>query len=994
MRLLQLNLNNCEVAQDLLRQTVAEKQIDVAIVSEYYRRGEDCTWVADTTDKAAIWACGRFPVQEVVARGAAGYVAARLGGVYVFSCYAPPSMDLYEFQRLMAKIADDARKYKPNIIAGDFNAWAEEWGSRLTNARGEALLETLAGLDIVLANTGDTSTFRGSNGSSIVDLTFSSPALARDMRWEVSEDYSHSDHQAILFEISKQKGGTTNGNHRQSKRRGWVAKSLEPETLVEMIRDASRPEGTAEEMARSVTCRLKAACDASMPKRIVNDRRAPAYWWTEAIGELRAKCHKARRRSQRAIGTAGYEEERRKYVEARGELRAGIRKSKRKSFKDLCDEADANPFGNAYRVVTSRIRGPRAPAEKCPILLEHIITTLFPHQDQRWTIDGDTPENANNPAVTVEELVKACKKVGAKKAPGPDEIPNAALKLAIESNPSLFTEVMQKCLDDGKFPRDWKRQRLVLLPKAGKPPGDPSAYRPICLLDTIGKLLERLIQNRLTETTEGERPLSANQFGFRKARSTLDAINLVVSTAREATAGKRWKGGAMKYCAIVTLDIKNAFNTANWGQIMRALQKMGAPEYLLRIIGDYLSDRVLIYDTEEGPREYLVTGGVPQGSVLGPILWNVMYDAVLRLPLPRGASSVGLADDLAILVVAKHLEEVQLIANRSVETIRKWLDSVGLTLADHKTEVLLVSRRKVREKVTVTVGDHAVESKEEIKYLGVMLDSRLNFKAHTKYACERASRMYTALARMLANTGGPRSSRRMLLARVITSSMLYGAQIWADALQLQENRRKMQSVQRRTAMRVASAFRTVSGDAANVIAGMIPADIAAGEAKRLFTAKQIEATTQEDKRRERAVSMQAWQESWDSSQKGRWTHRLIPKIEKWTNRKHGELSYHLTQFLTGHGGYRQYLHRFGNDDSPLCPTCGEEEDVEHVMTRCPRFLEERRPLPTTPNGAIAAENIIEEMLKSEEIWNTVVSVVRCINEKLREIERIRRDNVA
>lgn len=94
MKLLQLNLNNCEVAQDLLRQTVAEKQIDVAIVSEQYRRVDGCTWVADTTDKAAIWACGRFPVQQVVVRGRAGYVGVRVNGVYVFSCYAPPSLNL------------------------------------------------------------------------------------------------------------------------------------------------------------------------------------------------------------------------------------------------------------------------------------------------------------------------------------------------------------------------------------------------------------------------------------------------------------------------------------------------------------------------------------------------------------------------------------------------------------------------------------------------------------------------------------------------------------------------------------------------------------------------------------------------------------------------------------------------------------------------------------------------------------------------------------
>src|ERR1700710_29264 len=98
MRLLQLNLNNCEVAQDLLRQTVAEKQIDVAIVSEHYRRGDGCTWVADTTDKAAIWVCGRFPVQEVAVRGEAGYVVGELGGGYAFPCPAHPSLGLPEFQ--------------------------------------------------------------------------------------------------------------------------------------------------------------------------------------------------------------------------------------------------------------------------------------------------------------------------------------------------------------------------------------------------------------------------------------------------------------------------------------------------------------------------------------------------------------------------------------------------------------------------------------------------------------------------------------------------------------------------------------------------------------------------------------------------------------------------------------------------------------------------------------------------------------------------------
>ena len=990
MRCVQINLNNCEIAQDLLRQTVTEKQIDLAIISEPYRTLDGCTWVMDNTNKASIWACGRLPFQEVAVHEEAGYVVARVNGVYVFSCYAPPSLTLPEFQRLISKIATDARRYKPNIIAGDFNAWAEEWGSRLTNARGESLLETFAGLDLVLVNAGDTTTFRGTGGCSIIDLTFATPALAKDMLWSVSEDYTNSDHQAILFEIHK--SNTRSGNRGLARQKGWIANTMEADTVAEMMREVNMPEGTAEERARFVTRKLTAACDASMAKRRVNNRREPVYWWNDKVRELRSKCHKARRRSQRTTGSASYEEERRKYTEARNDLRCEIRRSKKQCFKDLCDEADANPWGSAYRVVMAKVKGRRAPTEKCPVLLKTIIETLFPHQDPWWTLAETPTENANVPTVTVDEIICACRKVGEKKAPGPDEIPNGALKTAIECNPSLFAELMQACLEEGTFPREWKRQKLVLLPKAGKLPGDPSAYRPICLLDTIGKVLERIVQSRLTQFSEGERPLSEHQFGFRKARSTLDAIDMVVSIAREATAGKRWKGGTMKYCVIITLDVKNAFNTANWGQIMRALQGMGVPEYLLKIIGDYLSYRVLTYDTEDGPKEYQVTGGVPQGSVLGPILWNIMYDGVLRLELPNGARTVGFADDLAIVVTAKHLDEVEMVASESVATVRRWINSAGLALADHKTEVLLVSKRKQMEKATVRVGDHTVESKDEIKYLGVTLDSRLSFRAHVKHACEKAAKRYTGLARMLANTGGPRSSRRLLLARVITSTLLYGAQIWAEALKLQHNRRTMQSVHRLTAIRVTSAYRTVSSDAVCVIAGMKPIDVAADEAKRMFEAKRNGATTREARNREETASMQVWQERWNASQKGRWTHKLIPDIKKWTTRSHGEVNYHLTQFLTGHGGYRSYLHRFGHDDSPLCPLCGVEEDAEHVLFRCPRFREDREELPRATNGTTEAEDLVEEMLRSQEAWNTVCSVIRRINEKLRAIEAIRRAN--
>ncbi|CAB0034351.1 unnamed protein product [Trichogramma brassicae] len=130
--------------------------------------------------------------------------------------------------------------------------------------------------------------------------------------------------------------------------------------------------------------------------------------------------------------------------------------------------------------------------------------------------------------------------------------------------PDIFLRVYTTCLETGVFPSGWKRQRLVLILKPGKPPDEPSSYRPLCMLDTMGKILEKIICDRLEAFTERPGGLLERQYGFRKGRSTIDANEDVISTARNAIAGRRWFRGTKKYCAVVTLDVRNAFNSARW----------------------------------------------------------------------------------------------------------------------------------------------------------------------------------------------------------------------------------------------------------------------------------------------------------------------------------------------------------------------------------------------------------------------------------------------
>ena len=119
-----------------------------------------------------------------------------------------------------------------------------------------------------------------------------------------------------------------------------------------------------------------------------------------------------------------------------------------------------------------------------------------------------------------------------------------------------------------------------------------------------------------------ENGLSENQFGFRKGRSTVDAIQAVVDIATEA---RRGTGNRKGFCALIGIDIRNAFNTARWNICIEAIVRKKVLDYLLRMIDDYLSDRWVIHEGEKWSLKEEMTCGAPQGSRVGPLVCNVMY---------------------------------------------------------------------------------------------------------------------------------------------------------------------------------------------------------------------------------------------------------------------------------------------------------------------------------------------------------------------------------
>lgn len=204
-------------------------------------------------------------------------------------------------------------------------------------------------------------------------------------------------------------------------------------------------------------------------------------------------------------------------------------------------------------------------------------------------------------------------------------------------------------LKAGKFPLPWKTQRLVLINKGKGNPNSPSAYRPLCMLNTTGKLLEKLIKPRLETAIQEGRDLSPRQYGLWKERLTVLVVWEIVETVHSVQNGNHF---SRQIVLLATLDVRNAFNSAMWIDMIDALKKFEIPRYLLRMISSYLTDRVLTYATTDGTRRKQITAGAAQESILGPNLWNVSYDAILRIEMPENTYLSGYVDDIVVVIAA------------------------------------------------------------------------------------------------------------------------------------------------------------------------------------------------------------------------------------------------------------------------------------------------------------------------------------------------------
>uniref|UniRef100_A0A2S2PKY3 Retrovirus-related Pol polyprotein from type-1 retrotransposable element R1 n=1 Tax=Schizaphis graminum TaxID=13262 RepID=A0A2S2PKY3_SCHGA len=564
----------------------------------------------------------------------------------VFSCYWRPGTTLGEYEAFLGDLDQAIRSMGEVrlVVGGDFNAWNVEWGSRCNNPRGELLADLVASLSLTLANTGDTPTFVRGEATSVIDVTFSKGVEIHG--WTVLDEINLSDHAYVTFSIDSlpvdPHPGWPQAAAAGRVNPGWALKKFNIEAFYNNARRLSLPRtrfGANEALhaAEELDKYIADACDASMPLRTPCPRsRKPVFWWNDHIAELRVKTLSLRmayHSALRRLGNDGAATARAVFSTARKDLRREIRRAKEQSWKELCNQVESDPWGRPYKLimrkfgdVSTRLASksrelaisdhlfPEAPVINWDLMPRPEVRNIFEPFDPN---SDDLVFDTIIPEFRVNDLLKATKKMSSGKAGGPSGIPNEIFKRIIHARPSSTLNVYNKCLTSLTFPACWKKASLVLLHKGpGKPVEAPSSFRPICLLDTPGKVLERLLLQRLDEHLDSRYAGRApNQFGFRRGISTESAVEVVTNLAKFAAEGNHRQ---VELCVLVTLDVKNAFNSLRWPVIDEALREKDTPEYLVRMIRSWLSDRELLVGENRVPKA--VTCGVPQGSVLGPTI--------------------------------------------------------------------------------------------------------------------------------------------------------------------------------------------------------------------------------------------------------------------------------------------------------------------------------------------------------------------------------------
>ena len=373
--------------------------------------------------------------------------------------------------------------------------------------------------------------------------------------------------------------------------------------------------------------------------------------------------------------------------------------------------------------------------------------------------------------VTTHEIEDEISNLNPSKSTGPYSLPTKILKILKSLLSGPLTCLFNCSFSTGVVPSKLKVARVIPVHKNG-PRAVISNYRPISLLSVFNKILEKLMYNRLITFLEKNQVLFNGQFGFRSNHSTLHAILLIADKIQKAIERNQYSCG-------IFLDLSKAFDTVNHTILIKKLEYYGIRGIAKDWFCSYLSNRKQLVSIGNVRSDLKpITCGVPQGSVLGPLLFLLYIN-----DFSKSAPDLDFhlfADDSNLFCSHKSLQCLEAKVNVELNNVNNWLCVNKLSLNIDKSNFVIFhpSQKKVQYPINLIINNKILEEKKYVKYLGIIMDCNLNWKQHIHELSKKVSRSIGILSKLRHYV--PQSILIQIYYSIVFPFLIYGVLIWGN----------------------------------------------------------------------------------------------------------------------------------------------------------------------------------------------------------------------
>lgn len=622
--------------------------------------------------------------------------------VTVISTYVKPTTPKNTYVKYLKLILQAADNTKA-IITGDFNAHHKAWGNHYCDTRGKITLEEINSCDMIMVHNKEHSFINPDvrKKNTAIDLTIVSQSIVLDVERKVTNQHiGNSGHCIIHVTIKK------------------PAKEY-LRTVINRIR--------IEKQICDIKCTDNTSID-SINRSIKNITKqntktiahSPKSWWNVELQnawEIKNESRRIFNRNRSLENSIQFKKDLAKFKWLK-------KREKRKNFETWLDKVNSDSTSKELWDLVNKCHG--KPKTHNGV---NIIADNTNNAKEFLKLNFSSPKRAtyqHSPNFITDteilNLEKWRKILSSKKntSPGIDGISYYALKLLNDEVSLAIIKEVNLMYQEGRVPKKLKRIKIVAIPKIGKDPNCVANYRPIALLSTLIKITNTAVLQKITEHVERYNLLPETSFGFRRRRSTLTLVNLLVHKILHNNSKK-------KYTGVVFIDVKNAYNSVLTKELLNILRRNMISGEDIAWIASFLSNRSLEITVGNTTIKRTVSNGLPQGDVMSPTLFNI-YTSTCHGLNDRKIRILQYADDFAVIESGPTPKAVESALQRSVIWLKEQLEQLNLEINSAKSKLMTFPNNKFH--IIVRVGGAAIEQTKEHKFLGITMDSNLRFNTH------------------------------------------------------------------------------------------------------------------------------------------------------------------------------------------------------------------------------------------------------------------------